>query len=109
MKVLHEPVPRPSHGSRSESRHRSWCRLPRAVAEIFRERLYSEQRGAKTYVYGNSREGTIPIEAAVAKLRETPRLARLFSPEGKLDLKEMSQPEYLAIRKTHPELFGLRK
>ena len=83
--------------------------LPAAVAEILHDRLYSEQRGAKTYVYANSPEGTIPIEIAVAKLRETPRLARLFSPEGKLDLKEMPQGEYIAIRKTNPELFGLRK
>jgi hypothetical protein len=81
---------------------------PDAVAEILREHLYSAQRGATTYVYCNSREGTLPIEAAVAKLREMPRLSRLFSPDGKLDLKEISQPEYLAIRKTHPELFGLR-
>lgn len=28
--------------------------LPQAVAEILRDRLYSEQRGAKTYVYVNS-------------------------------------------------------
>ena len=83
--------------------------LPQAVAEILRDRLYSEQRGAKTYVYANSPEGTIPIEAAVTKLRETPRLARLFSPEGKLDLKEMPQGEYIAIRRANPELFGLRK
>ena len=83
--------------------------LPAAVAEILRDRLYSEQRGAKTYVYANSPEGTIPIEAVVTKLRETPRLARLFSPEGKLDLKEMPQGEYIAIRRANPELFGLRK
>lgn len=81
---------------------------PKAVAEILRPDLYAEQRGATTYVYWSSPEGTLPIEAAVAKLRETPRLARLFSRDGKLDLKGMTPPEYRAIRKVNPELFGLR-
>ena len=71
---------------------------PDAVAEIL-ENTFTGARGATTYVYCNSREGTLPIEAAVAKIREMPRLSRLFSPDGKLDLKEISQPEYLAIAK----------
>jgi hypothetical protein len=81
---------------------------PAAVAEILRPGLSTEQRGAVTYVYANCQGQILPVEAAVARLREIPRLARLFSPDGKLDLREMSQPEYRAIRKANPELFGLR-
>ena len=80
---------------------------PEAVAELLRPKLVTEQRGATTCVYAHTPEGTVPVEAAIARLRETPRLARLFSPDGKLDLRDMPHEEFLAIRKTNPEIFGL--
>jgi hypothetical protein len=81
---------------------------PKAVAEILRDRLYSEQRGLTTSVYAHFQGETLTIDAAVAKMRETPRLGRLFSPDGKFDFGEMTQPEYRAIRRVQPELLGLR-
>ncbi len=81
---------------------------PASVAEILRDRLYAEQRGATTHVYAHFQGETLPIDAAVAKMRETPRLGRLFSPDGTFDFGEMTQPEYRAIRRVQPELFGLR-
>jgi len=81
---------------------------PKTVAEILSDRLYSEQHGLTTCVYAHFQGETLPIDAAVAKMRETPRLGRLFSPSGKFDFDQMTHPEYLAIRKTNPELFGLR-
>ena len=86
---------------------RSCC--PEAVAEILRPNLSTEQRGAVTYVYVNCQGQMLPLEAAVARLRETPRLARLFSPDGKLDVRQMPPDEFRAIRRTNPELFGLAR
>ena len=80
---------------------------PKAVAEILRDRLHGEQRGLTTCVYAHYDGETLPIDAAVAKMQATPRLGRIFSPHKKFDIKEMTQPEYRAIRKVNPELFGL--
>jgi hypothetical protein len=81
---------------------------PKAVAEILRDRLYSEQRGITTHVFAYFDGETLPLDAAVAKMAATPRLGRIFSPHKMFDYKEMTQPEYRAIRQVNPELFGLR-
>ena len=80
---------------------------PQSVAEILRDRLYGEQRGLATQVYAYFDGETLPIDAAVAKMAATPRLGRIFSQDKTFDYKQMTQPEYRAIRRVNPELFGL--
>lgn len=80
---------------------------PASVAEILRDRLHGEQRGITTHVYAHFDGETLPVDAAVAKMAATPRLGRIFSQDKSFDLHEMTQPEYRAIRRVNPELFGL--
>lgn len=89
------------------ARDASAC-CPHSVAEILRDRLHGEQRGVTTHVFAYFDGETLPIDAAVAKMAATPRLGRIFSQDKSFDLYQMTQPEYRAIRKVNPELFGLR-
>jgi len=81
---------------------------PKAVAEILRDRLYSEQRGLTTHVFAHFDGETLLLDAAVAKMAATPRLGRIFSQDKTFDYKKMTQAEYQAIRRVNPEVFGLR-
>jgi hypothetical protein len=50
----------------------------------------------------------VPLATAVKQFcDENPGLGRLFDPNGKLDIKNMPQEHYMAIRRTAPQLFGL--
>jgi hypothetical protein len=81
---------------------------PKAVAEILRPSLYVEQQGATPCIYATWEGQSLPVEAAVAKMRETPRHRPLFTPGGKPDVRELTPTEYRAIRRKNPELFGMR-
>ena len=80
---------------------------PKAVAEILRPTLYVEQKGATPCIYATCEGQSLPVEATVAKMRETARLRPLFTPGGRPNVRELTPTEYRAIRKTNPELFGM--
>jgi len=80
---------------------------PETVAALLQP--YEEQTCGGASLFAAVDGQILPFEAAVAKLRETPKFGPLFAPPGsRLDVREMSHEQFLAVRKTSPELFGLR-
>ena len=78
-----------------------------AVIEILQP--FDRQTAAGPMPFATLDGQTVPLATAVKQFRdENPGLARLYDPNGKLDIDNMPHKHFLAIRATSPELFGLR-
>ena len=78
----------------------------KAVVEILKP--FDQQTAAGPAPFAAIGGQIVPLATAVKQFRdENPGLGRLFDPNGKLDIKNMSQEHYVAIRTHSPQLFGL--
>lgn len=78
----------------------------KAVVEILKP--FDEQTEAGPMPFAFFGGEIVPLASAVTRLRdENPGLAKLFDPDGKLDIKNMPYEHFLAIRTHSPQLFGL--
>jgi hypothetical protein len=79
---------------------------PRAVVEILKP--FDEQTAAGPMPFAIVGGQVVPLATAVTRFREeNPGLARLYNPNGKLDVEHMPPEHFRAIRAHSPELFGL--
>ena len=77
-----------------------------AVVEILKP--FDQQTAAGSMPFATVGGQIVPLATAVTRFRdENPGLGRLFDPNGKLDIDNMSHEHFRAIRGTSPELFGL--
>ena len=78
----------------------------KAVVEILKP--FDQPTAAGPMPFATVGGQVLPLATAVTRFRdENPGLARLYDPNGKLDIEHMPPEHFRAIRGTSPELFGL--
>jgi len=78
----------------------------KAVVEILKP--FDEPTAAGPMPFATVGGQVVPLASAVTRLRdEAPELAALFDANAKLDYPKLSHEQFLAIRGTSPQLFGL--